>query len=1438
MEVTNMKITINKIMILAVFLAFTASFCAQSAGNINRVQHNVINKDDILWDGDMPAEWYFRQTVVEAPYASLLHARLMGGSYSPDLYTFVGDQGKMERGVFEIQEKTLFFYRTYSFVEGDEVEPRPDVDTPLVDRNDCYVYEGDKTGEKDNKGCPKYSGTKLRYVYRSIPLLAFPIEKHFDIIWDYNANTGEKTNVLVENDTDRLWWEREYMRVSWGTQQVINLNFTLQSSAGVTGKYNDMFLSVFEGESSCPEDEWILSDNYIDFVNNYILGVPNIYYEGFGDVPLCWFYPWYAGSVYECVSNKVKVRSAFLKVSNDVQKGYVARDYNDYEMNRFGYFRTERSRWIPLYNEVYSAAMRLINRFNIWDNPKVGNGTINYKESTPNPIVYYMNEDYPRDLVEEGQTLQKAWTKGFDDTVTFLKGSAHSTPMFVVCENNLTAYCNALAAGTATARIEPPCDYSQYKDADFASCVNSGKSLCECVKQTIDKPKRNGDLRYSFLYAVVPPTAVGLYGYGPPSMDPLTGQIITASAYNYVAQMKKGANKAVTMIEFLSGVRSFRDIVDATFIGMKGKYDRLKEIGQKVGYSDEDAKFLAENLGSEKVKGSLLSNGIPKTDLNVAQARLNLLKNNPDIESMLIGDDVKLLFMDPRLSDKYSELFPDQQEKYAPRNWMHHGRLRAKMEYYRKMAMKNLTLEEFVDNAIIGLAKEYKARYDAEICTAFKDLPAEEKANYIFNVESTEGCTVAGLMEEMRQYLTKINQTNPYSYNYYTLDTLYTSSQDPVFNATQNKMLELVNSHRDQYVEEIYKKIFLGTAIHEVGHTLGLRHNFESSTDSLNFFDSYWWLKMYLDKNDNKFKPANQWSLETDSQANNSMRMYQYSSVMDYDAKFNMPWKGLGLYDLAAIKYGYGNIVEIFNSRPDLSSVKKYLDADPSKENPNIYPDIKERGENIGRLLNKIHYTNFPNLWGDIPKMYDRKNVLFSDVIGEKCDFAGQTCSGNRICKDFYEGLRCSSDVDIVPYRFGGDELAGYMPTVDVWDEGVDQFEIVLNAADNYKNYWPFWGYWYQSAVYWPDVYYDRVTMAFWQMARQYQYWVLNYVRYNSSNYWKNKFGIPWEQDINGGLSGALASKIGFETMAGTFGRPSVTYYGYNKENGKYEPVDDMNEQNFSRRFYMREEDGARPMYPYWSYEGLLPTVVSGGAIYDRLAAMQILADPVTDFMGVDMNISSEKYLINYQTFFKDEIDRLFGGLIDNKTDEYGWCVLLDQNDKPYGFRVREFLGPDKGCHEKEMPIEPEEKYIFPTTRFRIPIQTAYIGLSLLISDYDRSFVENTRVWLKGNKTEISVCPSGVTSQECAKFVDVIEFAEPLSGKTYVAYKMKGDDFSAAYYLLNECQSYLDKFASIEELQQKYIFSDYQFCVDKVELLKNMNMIYDSGQSYEVIATE
>src|SRR4029079_14860677 len=111
--------------------------------------------------------------------------------------------------------------------------------------------------------------------------------------------------------------------------------------------------------------------------------------------------------------------------------------------------------------------------------------------------------------------------------------------------------------------------------------------------------------------------------------------------------------------------------------------------------------------------------------------------------------------------------------------------------------------------------------------------------------------------------------------------------------------LELAKLHLtpEQMVTELRARIFRGLADHEVGHTMGLRHNFPTATDELHYDDEYCNIRATADQN----------TWESD----HKLSEYAYASVMDYGARFNSDIHGLGKYDTAAIRFGYGQMIDL-----------------------------------------------------------------------------------------------------------------------------------------------------------------------------------------------------------------------------------------------------------------------------------------------------------------------------------------------------------------------------------------------------------------------------------------------------------------------------------------------------------------------------------------------
>ncbi|USH01451.1 zinc-dependent metalloprotease [Grimontia kaedaensis] len=98
---------------------------------------------------------------------------------------------------------------------------------------------------------------------------------------------------------------------------------------------------------------------------------------------------------------------------------------------------------------------------------------------------------------------------------------------------------------------------------------------------------------------------------------------------------------------------------------------------------------------------------------------------------------------------------------------------------------------------------------------------------------------------------------------------------------------ELPEDVKPKVADAITVTTYANTFVHEIGHNLGLRHNFKASNDKANFFT------------------------EAQSRALGMNAVPAYSSTMDYAPSMLDETPTWGLYDLAAFKFGYGRQVDV-----------------------------------------------------------------------------------------------------------------------------------------------------------------------------------------------------------------------------------------------------------------------------------------------------------------------------------------------------------------------------------------------------------------------------------------------------------------------------------------------------------------------------------------------
>ncbi len=118
------------------------------------------------------------------------------------------------------------------------------------------------------------------------------------------------------------------------------------------------------------------------------------------------------------------------------------------------------------------------------------------------------------------------------------------------------------------------------------------------------------------------------------------------------------------------------------------------------------------------------------------------------------------------------------------------------------------------------------------------------------------------------------------------------------------------------------RRAHYAVVVHEMGHSIGLRHNFVSSSDSYNYRPQYWQLRT---KNGAVTEKCTDLSPDgedcigpryfdpvTPEERDNGIWMWMHSSVMDYAGEPTQDMLGLGAYDFAAARAFYGDVVSVY----------------------------------------------------------------------------------------------------------------------------------------------------------------------------------------------------------------------------------------------------------------------------------------------------------------------------------------------------------------------------------------------------------------------------------------------------------------------------------------------------------------------------------------------
>ncbi|MCA9543919.1 MAG: hypothetical protein KC613_05995, partial [Myxococcales bacterium] len=431
----------------------------------------------------------------------------------------------------------------------------------------------------------------------------------------------------------------------------------------------------------------------------------------------------------------------------------------------------------------------------------------------------------------------------------------------------------------------------------------------------------------------------------------------------------------------------------------------------------------------------------------------------------------------------------------------------------------------------------------------------------------------------------------------------------------------------------------------EVGHTLGLRHNFQGSYDSLNYPDAYWRMREENLTEAQTLADIYRLSNQTEAQIDGQMKQLQYSSIMDYGFGWANDLAGVGKYDHAAMVFGYtsdvyraeGSRCARYDSQPDgagcLAKLPGYIQVfKKRKGNLNAAGALMDRTE-LGftyddpglpsvTLLERFHYTTLAQAFPTLEDFAERGREFMHYV-------------------DYLEAKGGEDRPIRVPFMFCSDEWEGGLISCHAWDQGADPFELARSKIEEYRATYPFVNF--RRDRPWFDIWDPLFTYffrTFLPLSDIFQSWYV----------------APYGDDPLFDRTYDLAINAGFSLLGEVLATPPYGQF-CDTEDGRLihisdEPVLQGDEYidpdcpDGSRRVRIAPGEGRRRFSAYDPNAGYYFEYKpqEAGHYWATLAAVWALVDPEAYVVGVEGDAGT--YAISFYDWFDDELERLSNNVL------------------------------------------------------------------------------------------------------------------------------------------------------------------------------------------------
>lgn len=1159
-----------------------------------------------------------------------------------------------------------------------------------------------------------------------------------------------------------------------------------------------------------------------------------------------------------------------------------------------------------------------------------GREALNYGEATD--FIHHTNNTWQPVLVKAGSRADvtcmdvngvgqcAGWKQALtpDDRARRLQIKKEMPYTWVLCTNVFSGdNCSAADKGNPDA----------LNDCRYWSTDKDGKEFNPCSKPewvpNADKPKIIGDSRYNYIYWVTNPHASSPLGYGPSAADPDTGELFWGTAHIYGAPLTTYGQWGRDLVDLLNGDLDPSNLTNGEYIKayLKGLNKDANDVSLsgEAHFGNDDAmpkglpgtetpKAAHERatLDLSKVYKGFTKGAAKEADMakmhalesprelgkkleadgmffNMDQVftRMDKIKGTA-LERAMINDEMALVMSNGELQPG-EQIPPEMIGKISPAGWVWAKKEQDERKRMQLLGYNNIYLAEFTDPSLVAMAKRLKCQPGQTPTDKYTPDTVGDKACY---------------------------------------------KGDAITLALQNA-------------------IFRGVLEHEIGHTMGLRHNFSASADVLNYFEPYYTIRekeevlcadivsqfgvvtadnmceqslgetcekiqctsdadcpsglacgsnsICVDKSDsevgrcvgstelfakcttgnqadtcgsggvcvdglcgakfacgsdddcesgegciNKFcqnvqtgdfrstlavstttgavkkfmpRPA-----PTKGEIEKRRTEYQYASIMDYGQKINADFLGLGKYDKAAIRYGYGRLTDVF---ADMSYMRRQLEK--YSKNTSQTPESSSWRIDTGgwAFAGAItHPFMYLNNWMP-PEYLNKRDAVPTTWI--RVEEALTNKYGRRV----YD-----STLFEVPYKYCSDEYRGGSLSCYYFDTGAHMQEIVWHAAQQMQEYYIFdafkrerifFGSYGNPYSYFARVM-DRYMLPIGAAARY-------YAVYN--NIFRVYSFFPFYDNHPMYMQGLRdASEMAFRELTKVLTSPAPGAYKKDATDNVYVNTSYLPDTKSELNVPLGQ--GRLPWTTFATDNGYYyyqhPAWI--GSYWDKMAAIQTMTNSsasfLSDFVGEQLPIFRGT-AIGFNTIYPKELSLVLGGVAAGAVEEVGGYVKTGAD----GAKVYEARNPFEPVNKNLPRVSPS------INNLSIRLQAAWLAIANLPAGFDPSFTDSMAVWVKGSQHEhaLGVCqkfgqcdgnsgPDGGASGQ--QVVDVVEFKDPFGLKTYVAPRVNYNKeyFSPTYYVLTKLNGLKAKWAVAEGAEKDELADAMKQELEVVDYMRLLYRVY------------